>query len=195
MCCRVERNGTKYMLTARHLFTSSGSGCDTDDVRGMSAYQNGDYYGTVEDHFTEHDAVITKLDSGGSRDSTSRTIVNQSGGICGHLTYNGLDYYASNNETIQFRGCHSGTLTPDIKSYNNSVTCDTNIVLTEQVYLDANTSGGDSGGIHYEDSSGEQYVSNIHSGELSSGEAFGAAAAGMNEYDNLTFDTSSSLSC
>jgi hypothetical protein len=200
MCCRVSKDGTQYMLSARHLFVDDNDGvCDSGSYSTVNrdAYQNGDKFGTVFEDSTERDTALIEVDPDGSRDSTSRWIVDQSGGVCARMTQNGLDYYASSGDYINMRGITTCQGQCQIQSYDNSVGCpDTNLVLTEQVFYDDYCAGpGDSGGPVYSDNSGELVVAGIITGGLSDGTVTGASASGMNQYDDIVFDTSGPYSC
>lgn len=66
-------------MGARHVWiqddNSDLDSCSTNDPSGDYAYQNGDYYGWVDDHFPEFDSLITQLDETyGNRSGFTNTI-------------------------------------------------------------------------------------------------------------------------
>lgn len=184
VCCRVKRNGDHFLLTARHSFTPDGTGCDATNVEGDDVYRANFKLGTIDDSYPEHDSVIVKMDSS----DISNSIVTESGTVDGYITKNGLDFYISQNHSMEKRGTETCATTAHPQSYDNAITCSSNIILTEIVFHGGSSLKGDSGGVVYDGSSSIS-ISNMHSGKTAGGNLFGAAAYAMNNQQNLTFDT------
>jgi hypothetical protein len=191
-CCRCWRDGTPYLLTVRHLVASGACDDDTSAGVGDYIYQNGDYIGTVEDVYVEHDSALVNWDSNGSRDSYSADVVDSSVEIEGHVTKDGLSTLQSNGSYIDRRGIASCKDTHQVEKYAEDYWCnDTNVVLTELVYLSGSASSGDSGGpVFNPDGDSTAPLANMVSGNISTSSnsyVFGAAGYGMSDLQNITF--------
>lgn len=199
ICCRVYDGGKEHLLTARHLFTSDGTGC-TDggtSFAGTSVYRDGAVVGTIADGSVEHDIVWAEIDSD---NDINGDIVQEKAPVGGHVTKDGLSTFASDSQSVDFRGVASCENTFTVDSYDNSFSCDSGVVLTELVYYDASdfTEDKDSGGpIYYVNSSGEACITGILSGIVHDVDCgflctkdveFGAAAYAIHDFWNLTFD-------
>lgn len=188
-CCRCYRDGTYYMLTVRHLFSSGACDDTFSGEIGSDVYQNLDYFGTVDDTYTEHDSALVKLDPNGKRSGLSPDVVDSTVEIAGRVTKSGVSTMQSNGSQVDRRGLASCTDTHQIEAYDQSLSCsDTAIILTEQIFLDGTANNGDSGGPAYDDD-GDSTANlvNMISGNTTSGYIFGASAYGMHNLQDLQF--------
>lgn len=198
ICCRVYDGGNEHILTVRHLFTSDESACTDGHTvfEGTSVYRNGNSIGTIADGSVEHDIVWATPDS--NNDINGR-IVDESAPVSGHVTKSGVSTFASNSQSVDFRGRKSCQTTHNVQSYDNTLSCDSGVVLTELIHFDSSdlVELGDSGGPFYHvNSSGDACITGILSGVRNvncggfscDAVAFGAAAYAINNHHGLTFD-------
>lgn len=190
-CCRVYRDGTPYLLTARHVFTDTGTPCGST---GSSAYQGSNYIGSVQGSRTRHDSLW--IDVTNSDVSLSDSIVDETADVRGWVTQSGLDTYSSDGTNLQKRGINTCKETYTVDSYDNTV----NLNCGSQkkvVHYNGDSGSGDSGGpIYYVSDEGEAFVSGILSGErsvscgvfCSKNVVFGSAAYAMNNQYGLNFN-------
>jgi hypothetical protein len=176
------------MLTVRDLVADSACDEDTSQGLGDKIYQNGDYIGTVEEVYVEHDSALVNWDSNGQRDSYSPKVVDSSVEIEGHVTKSGLSTRQSNGSYVDRRGVSSCRDSHQIHKYDEAVSCSTNVWLTEQVLLTGSSNKGDSGGPVYDpDGDSKAPLVNMVSGNTDGGYVFGAAGYGMSNLQDITF--------
>lgn len=191
-CCRVYRNGTPYLLTARHVFTDDGSRCG--NTGNGYAYQGINYIGSEKDSKPHHDSLWINVTNDDV--TLSDQIIDESAYVEGWVTQAGLDTYSSDDTTLHKRGISTCKETYTVDSYDNTLNIDCG-EHTEVVYYNGNSDAGDSGGIIYFISDeGKAYVSGLLSGEVtvdcgwycSDTYTFGSAAYAMNSQYDLNFD-------
>lgn len=196
--CRVERDGTYFLMGARHVWVDDDNtqdSCSLDDPRGENCYQNGDYYGWVRDDFREYDALITQLDTDyGRRSGFTNTIVDEYGQVEGYITENGVDNMIadSNSRDVFQRGITHCGEAGQVEERENDYCSDFNRL--ELVRTTTDFGNGDSGAPVYDETeiNGKTYLFIIHiATQYLSGctSTFGSAAYEMNDKENIVFDT------
>jgi hypothetical protein len=196
-CCRVEKDGSEYLMGARHVFiddSNTQDSCSSNSADGESAYQNGDYYGFVSEEFPKYDAVLTKLDSAyGNRDSIGGYIVDQQGSVEGHVTKDGVDAMIAddNSESVEKRGVTHCANTGQVESRETNYCSNIN---KKGLIRSTNDFGdGDSGGPVYDVNTvnldKHLYIVNIATQYPSSdcNNGYGSAAYAMNNEYGVTF--------
>lgn len=187
---RGEKDGTEYLLTARHIFNTDCSGCKDGGIshegKELTQTQGGDRFGVVKDGSVEHDMVAVKPDSDEDIDNG---IVDESAQINGWITKSGYDTYSSDGTVLNGRADEMCTKDFTVKNYDESISCSSsNIIVTEQAKLNGLINNGDSGGIvYFVSDKGNAFVGNILSGDNGSDRSFGAAAYAMNNLDGYSF--------
>lgn len=151
--CKVELDGSYYLLTCQHLFSCSPSS-DVDFMQGPNNTKFGyvDVDASSPSHFdsTEDWALIT-LSSGGSADGYDNYIEDYAGKLSGHVTKSGLtDFLCSNSEpkTVykqSYKTCKDqGCIVDRDKSTGNA---DCSGTTSGFVEANVHVEHGDSGGI------------------------------------------------
>lgn len=146
LCCRVEKNNTKYMMACRHVFIDDGrdnDNCSSEDVTGEYWYKDGDLMGDVEYGYQNHDMTLLR---NWSDKELSDWIVDTSGSISGRVTKDGLDYLASNDVTVHKRGITTCKESGGIESYGNTDFCGNGNYVSGVVNTSIESKDGDSGG-------------------------------------------------
>lgn len=108
-CCRVYLDGSKYLMTARHLFLSSLENCESDTLEDFTQnmYLDGDsidpVVGEPKYHYKDSDAALVGNDKSGI--SITNEVANEPDkGIVGRVTGDGLSYLKSSQDIIEKRG-------------------------------------------------------------------------------------------
>lgn len=158
--CQVNYNGSDHLMMARHPFAafhndgSHPNRCETHSQKDRSCYQSGDFFGTVVNDWQQHDVLVAKLDSSGSRSGFTNRIIDQDGEIYGNMTQDRIDDFITNGSTVYKRGQTTGSTSGEILGQSGTIPCDTyseganiNHALRTTLYQEF----GDSGGPIYEE--------------------------------------------
>lgn len=193
LCCRGFKNGSKYVIAARHTFTSDGSHCNSEDVTGREWHQPdvGDRVGEVAFAWQNNDVAL--LDTRHSSRTIDNTIHDETGEVVGRVTKDGMDYIKSNNLTLQKRGLNNCREAGNLLETGMVVGCSGSFDFVDDVARSSpTTEPGDSGGpVYYEEAqtndTDKLYLANIASFFNDNDETLGASANSMYQERGVTF--------
>lgn len=180
--CMVERSGTYYMMTARHIF-----GCEPNNVKAYNYKPSQNYIGEIADYSTPDDWAIVPLASDSDISEFENEIVSQPGVLAGHVTKSGLQDLKDNKTTVYHQGWRTCETSGVVEAIDQP---DDPCGLTHEVFvkLSTCTMSGDSGGPHFHQyESGGCYYNAIiapHRG----GDSIGCAAYHIHDAHEINFD-------
>jgi len=201
LCCRVYKNGTKYMLTARHIINRDN--CNdpsiTDGSYAWGRPDSGGYtrLGGISHAYQKFDAALVNRRFPKYDEFTHKIAAEASGGIIGRVTGDGIDVLSSEPlGEVRKRGQRSCATVGKIESakQDNSY-CIPSITEKGQVETTATQKDTDSGGpvyVHRQDGSNPDnlYLLNIATREIY-GNALGSSADVMYSEEGITFGNNS----
>jgi hypothetical protein len=200
LCCRVYKNGTKYMLTARHPIV--GGNCKYWDITDNSyawgrLNQNEGYkrLGRISHAYQKFDAALLNRRFPGYDEFTYEITEELSGGIIGRVTGDGIDVLNSEPlGEVHKRGRATCATTGQIDTIRGDFRhCDSLVEEKGQIQTTATQQDTDSGGPVYvrrEDGSNpdDLYLLHIATRQWKeSGDALGSSANVMNSEENIRF--------
>lgn len=154
--CEVERNGTRYMLTAAHLWDAC-NGVDSYD-----AYQYGRKFGSLK---IWHDSADYAYANNTSDQIEFAPTVKSADGrelIVGYVTEYGTESFMSDGETMEKLGISTGETHGVITANDVSGGPGCIDLDGKGVEVDNDQAEGDSGGpVYYVDDSGDHYMTSI----------------------------------
>jgi hypothetical protein len=194
LCCRVYKDGKKYMLGCRHML--NGDNCDGDGATNQSWGRvndngNAENLGYAPTTYQKFDAALL------NRSYTPKEFIynisdESSGGIIGRVTGDGLDYLHSEAEFVRKRGrstcATQGTIEKVRSDYEK---CGLYTTEENQVVSTTKQEQGDSGGpVYYHQENGtntdELYLVHIAT-RSDDGNARGSSANVMYNQENIVF--------
>lgn len=200
LCCRVYKDGTKYMLTARHPI--SGGPCDDTDITNDNygwGRTGGDSQveqrGNVSYAYKKFDAALLDLRFPNYDEFVYDITAESSGGIIGRVTGDGIDYLQSaSGASVRKRGrntCETIGVLEEVKS--DEWYCNGLLIEENQIVSSLDQKERDSGGPvyrHIDDGSKPDDLYLLHIATRSTpsnGYAKGTSANAMNNQENITF--------
>jgi hypothetical protein len=146
-CCRVILNGTKYLMTARHLFTESENKCADDFGSDPQLYlDGGSFVGKPEHYYKDSDVALVNPSG---TDITNEVSDEPGKGVVGRVTGDGLSYLSSTGDIIEKRGRCSCRTDGRIKEFGTSESCGLLSSIDGIVTSSLTQKKRDSGGIVY----------------------------------------------
>jgi hypothetical protein len=200
LCCRVYKNGTKCMLTARHIIR--GDNCKGSSITDGSyawgrSYENDGYdrLGGISHAYQKFDAALLNRRFPEYDEFTYEITEELSGGIIGRVTGDGIDVLQSEPAgQVHKRGRRSCATVGEIKTTRGDKDyCGklTNPYLQDVIETTADQKDTDSGGpvyIRREDGSNPDDLYLLHiATRANSGNALGSSANVMNEQEGIAF--------
>lgn len=191
LCCRVFKNGSKYMLGCRHLFVEYKDDhdyCSDADTTDEAWWRAGEVAGQVVENYPRHDAVL--MDTDDTSEPVTNSIVDESGGITGRVTGDGLEYLKSSSEQVQKRGVETCITAGEVLKIRQELFCslDSADYIGGVVKSSADQDSGDSGGpVYYKDEK-DLYLVNIATArDPDDGYAQGSSANDIFNDQGVTF--------
>jgi hypothetical protein len=191
LCCRAFKNGSKYMLGCRHLFVEYDDGpdyCSDADTTDEAWWRAGEVAGQVVENYPRHDAVL--MDTDDTSEPVTNSIVDESGGITGRVTGNGLEYLKSSSEQVQKRGVETCITAGEVLEIRQELFCSLSSLdyVGGIVKTSTEQRNGDSGGpVYYKDGT-DLYLVNIATARDSDdGYAQGSSANDIFNDQGVTF--------
>lgn len=203
LCCRVYKNGTKYMLGCRHMLNGDPCAGSVSDKSWGRIDDSGDpsIYGGVEEAHKKLDTALLTLDNPDYYEHLYDITEEPSGGIIGRVTSDGIDYLHTDSSTssiVRKRGRITCDQTGTIEKVRDDLTvCDglasDGFVEENQIVSTTDQKKGDSGGpvyIHRDDGSNPDDLYLLHIATRKTpdyGYARGSSAEEMSARENITF--------
>jgi hypothetical protein len=198
LCCRVYKDGTKYMLTSRHPI--SGGPCQDVDITSdnygwgrTGGNSQVEQLGNVSYAYKKFDAALLDLRFPNYDEFVYDITAESSGGIIGRVTGEGIDYLQSaSGASVRKRGqntCETIGVLEETKS--DLWYCD--FFEQDQIISSVNQKNRDSGGPvyrHIDDGSNPDDLYLLHIASRSTDQndyAQGTSANAMNKQENITF--------
>jgi hypothetical protein len=190
LCCRVFKNGSKYLLGCRHIFTHRSDMkdyCVNDNPTGEKWERAGSTAGEIAEAYKRHDAVL--LDTQHTSKSISKDIVDDGGTMTGRVTESGLNYLQSSDEQVEKRGIETCISGGTVTKIQQELYCGNYNYVGGVVRSTTEQKSGDSGGPVYYKESDSLYLVNIATARKSSSnsDAQGSSANDIFNDQNVTF--------
>jgi len=123
--CRVQYNGSEYMLSARHMFVGTDDNAYCKSSTNTSIWDmNNETIGIAPEDFQEKDAALLQPDSHHDYIGYSDQIVYESGRVVGRVTKDGLKYLnGKKSETVHKQGNSTGYSSGYVKEIQTTEEC------------------------------------------------------------------------